>query len=82
MGAFLPFRSVGEDSKRYKAELQKHGMRVMGVVDVILDCKGDRDKVIHQLHELGKKHLTFDAKPEYFDVSIFQISTFIYHVLW
>ena len=55
---------------RLSSELRQHGERVMKTVSTLLDRHDDMDFIIDFLHKLGRKHVTYSAKPDYMDVSI------------
>lgn len=67
--AFSAFRYLSAEDQRFELVLRAHGERVLMIVDQLLlqdsDCRYD----VTLLHELGFKHVTFDAKSDYLDVS-------------
>jgi hypothetical protein len=68
--AFGAFRYLSPEDQRFERELRAHGDRVLMLVDQLLmqdnDCRYD----VTLLHELGFKHVTFNAKSDYLDVSL------------
>ena len=52
------------------AEIRAHGMRVLKTVGDVLEKHDDIDQIVEYLHDLGTKHITFNAKPDYVDVSV------------
>ena len=61
---------MSSDDIRYHQELRAHGVRVMNTVTQVLDLFPNRERVITHLQELGRKHVMFNAKADYIDVSI------------
>ena len=68
-GAFGPFRTLSPDDIHYSRELRAHGQRVLHTVEKLVDLRGDPDRAVRALHDLGRKHVIFNAKAEYMDVS-------------
>ena len=68
-GAFGPFRSMKQEDQRFSMELRKHGERVLRTIDAVLKRKENPDQLVSYLHDLGRKHVTFNAKSDYMDVS-------------
>ena len=71
--AFGPFRSVSSEDTHYTEVLQAHGTRVLGTLEYVITQNGNSE-VVNYLHDLGNKHITFNAKVEFMDVSIGDIS--------
>ena len=68
-GAFGPFKTLSTEDERYNQELRAHGQRVLHTVEKLVDLRNDPDRAVRSLHELGRKHVIFNAKEEYLDVS-------------
>ena len=68
-GAFSVFKSMGPEDKKYEQELRAHGARVMRTVGEVIDRIHDHDAIVTHIHDLGSRHLTFNAKPDFIDVS-------------
>lgn len=69
--AFGPLRHLKHQDANYEDVLMSHGVRVLSVVQLVISNWTQRDKVIASLHDLGRNHLTFNAKVEYIDVSTY-----------
>lgn len=67
--AFGPFKHLTQNDSDYEEVLRSHGVRVVSIVELVLSKSPDNEDVIENLHELGRKHLSFNAKVEYIDVS-------------
>ena len=69
-GAFGPMLgSLSAADGRYTQELRDHGQRVLGTVDYVISNRQQQCDVISHLHDLGNRHITFDAKQDFMDVS-------------
>nr|QQO51930.1 globin gb_IIIB [Platynereis dumerilii] len=67
-GAFSIFRALSQDDAQFEMELRMHGTRVMTTVREVLERIDDLDGVVEHLHELGRKHVIFNAKADYIDL--------------
>lgn len=67
--AFGPFKSLNADDMRYNNVLRAHGQRLLSTIASVIEKRDDPDAMVRHLHELGQKHMTFDAKMAYMDVS-------------
>lgn len=67
--AFGPFKHLNHHDASYEEVLRAHGVRVVNIVELVLNLWQNEEEVIQNLHELGRRHLTFSAKVEYVDVS-------------
>ena len=67
---FVPFRGLTRDELRNCDKLRQHGLRVMGTVDKCISRLDETPKLEALLHELGHKHVTFNIRIDYLDVSI------------
>ncbi|CAD5121361.1 DgyrCDS9883 [Dimorphilus gyrociliatus] len=65
---FTPFRGLPASELQYSSILKAHALRVMGTVEKVLARIDQRPKLIAMLHDLGRKHATYKAKREYFDL--------------
>jgi len=66
--AFGPFKSLNADDLRYSKVLADHGQRLLNTIAAVLETRDDPDAMVKHLHDLGQKHMTFDAKMAYMDV--------------
>ena len=66
---FVPFKGKSQEDLADSAQLKSHALRVMGTVEKSLDSIGDLDSLQKTLHELGAKHIMYNAKVDYIDVS-------------
>ena len=60
---------MSADDVRLSQELRAHGLRVLSTVNQVLERQGDTEDAMQYLYELGSKHITFNAKADYIDVS-------------
>ena len=67
--AFATFKSLKTEDERYLNELRNHGKLLLATIASVLEKQNDPDAMISHLHELGQKHMTFDANMAYMDVS-------------
>ena len=67
--SFGPFKKLSPEEAKFDKELRAHGIRVLRTVETVLDCRYDVPRTVRVLHNLGRKHVTFSAKPDYIDVS-------------
>ena len=66
---FIPFRGLTADELRNCDKLRQHGLRVMNTVDKCISRIDKPERLENILHELGHKHVTFNIKTDYLDVS-------------
>ena len=66
---FIPFRGLTADELRNCDKLRQHGLRVMNTVDKCIARIDKPERLENILHELGHKHVTFNIKTDYLDVS-------------
>lgn len=66
---FVPFRGLSLEELKNSKRLREHGLRVMGTVEKCIARLDKPEKLEQIVHELGQKHITFDTKVEYIDVS-------------
>ena len=67
---FIPFRGLTAEELRNCDKLRQHGLRVMGTVDKCVARIDKLEKLEKLLHELGNKHVVFNIKTDYLDVSM------------
>ncbi|KAL5008779.1 hypothetical protein ScPMuIL_014360 [Solemya velum] len=62
--------SVGmtQEDLRQSVQLQAHALRVLGTVEKCLARMSDEKKVVDLLHELGARHVMYNAKVDYIDL--------------
>ena len=66
---FSAIKTLDSQDERYQQHIREHGGRVLNLLGNIVENVEQPDLVIRHLHELGTKHLTYDAKADYIDVS-------------
>lgn len=80
---FVPFRGLNSEELRQNVGLREHGLRVMGTIEKCVTRIDQPDKLTSMLEILGEKHVVFDTKIEYFDVSYMYLWTLIINpVTW
>lgn len=63
------------DELKASAVLRSHVMRVMGAVEKVVARLDSEEKLVTLLQELGQRHLVYNVRPEFLDVSAcFQLS--------
>ena len=67
---FTPFRGMTKEEMKHSSSLRAHALRVMSAVEKLLARINDMDKVEQLLYEMGQRHMMYDAKVDYIDVSI------------
>ena len=67
--AFLPFKQLSKADMEQSAVLRSHALRVMGTVDKCVARLEKPDKLKEVMKELGKRHVNYNAKEEYIEVS-------------
>ena len=72
---FVPFRGLNSEELRQNVGLREHGLRVMGTIEKCITRIDKPEKLTSMLEVLGEKHIVFDTKIEYFDVSIMVTET-------
>ncbi|XP_076464350.1 uncharacterized protein LOC143296358 [Babylonia areolata] len=65
---FLPFKGQSLDELKQSAQLKSHVLRVMGTVEKCLARIDEPDKLQNLLHELGAKHVLYNARIDYIDL--------------
>nr|KAG5704253.1 hypothetical protein BaRGS_012541 [Batillaria attramentaria] len=64
---FLPFKGQSLDDLKHSTQLKSHVLRVMGTVEKCLARINEPDKLEALLHDLGAKHLLYNARIDYID---------------
>lgn len=74
----MPFRGLSSDELRTNIKLREHGLRVMGTIEKCIARLDKPEKLETLMSDLGQKHIIFDTKIQYFDVSftILSLSNF------
>ena len=67
---FVHFRGLSSDELRSSERLRDHGLKVMNTVDKCIARLDKVDKLEKLLYELGQKHVIYNIKIEYLDVSM------------
>ena len=70
---FTPFRGMTKEEMKHSSSLRAHALRVMSAVEKLLARINDMDKVEQLLYEMGQRHMMYDAKVDYIDVSTYHI---------
>ncbi|KAL8585140.1 hypothetical protein ACOMHN_013156 [Nucella lapillus] len=65
---FLPFKGQSLDELKQSAQLKGHVMRVMGTVEKCLSRIDEPEKLQNLLHDLGAKHVLYNARIDYIDL--------------
>ena len=71
---FLPFKGQSLDELKQSRQLKSHVLKVMGTVEKCLARIDEPDKMESLLHDLGAKHLLYNARVDYIDVSYLELS--------
>ena len=72
IGAFSIFRHLNPiaGGERYAKDIASHGLRVSNTIEILVENIDEPTFIVQHLHQLGRNHIVFNAKPEYFDVGI------------
>ncbi|XP_037084384.1 neuroglobin-like [Pollicipes pollicipes] len=65
---FETFRKIEVEDVKTSQELKQHAARVMGFVNKVISRLDSEDKYGCLMTELGCRHLSYGAKPEYIDM--------------
>ncbi|CAG5129487.1 unnamed protein product [Candidula unifasciata] len=65
---FVPFKGQSKESLRDSAQLKSHALRVMGTVEKCVTRFQEPEKISQMLHELGARHVMYNAKVDYIDL--------------
>ena len=60
---------MSKEDLQYSNQLRTHALRVMGTVEKCLSRIDDQKKIQEMLQDLGSKHVMYNAKVDYIDVS-------------
>ena len=66
---FVPFRGLSAAELQHNVKLREHGLRVMGTLEKCIARLDRTDKLEGLMADLGRKHIIFDTRIQYFDVS-------------
>ncbi|XP_062591821.1 neuroglobin-like [Saccostrea cucullata] len=66
--AFLPFQQLAMEDMEHSAVLRSHALRVMGTVDKCLTRIRTPEKLRKLMHELGERHVNYNAKYDFIDM--------------
>lgn len=70
--AFMPFQKLAQEDMEHSAILRSHALRVMGTVDKCLARIRTPEKLQTLMHELGERHVNYNARYDFVDVSSLQ----------
>jgi len=65
---FSSFRDKTVEELKESTSLRSHVLRVMGAVEKVVARMESQDRLVALLHELGHKHMGYNAKPEFLDL--------------
>lgn len=65
---FMPFKGMAKEDMQHSSQLRAHALRVMDIVEKCLAEIDDSNKVEAMLHELGSRHVMYNAKVDYIDL--------------
>ena len=74
-----------KEEMKHSSSLRAHALRVMSAVEKLLARINDMDKVEQLLYEMGQRHMMYDAKVDYIDVSTYSLLVrehFIYIIVF
>lgn len=67
---FSSFRDKTVEELKASTALRSHVLRVMGAVEKVVARLDNEDKLVALLHDLGQRHVVYNARPEFLDVSM------------
>ncbi|KAK6182322.1 hypothetical protein SNE40_010033 [Patella caerulea] len=65
---FMPFKGKSKEDLKQNTQLRSHALRVMGTVEKCLARINEPKKLEEMLHELGARHVMYNAKVDYIDL--------------
>ncbi|XP_046580589.1 non-symbiotic hemoglobin 1-like [Haliotis rubra] len=65
---FYPFKGQSSEDLKYSSQLKSHALRVMGTVEKCLARINDPKKLVELLHDLGARHVMYNARVDYIDL--------------
>ena len=68
---FVHFRGLSAEELRNNKTLRDHGLRVLNTLDKCISRVDELDRLEKLLFELGQKHVMYNIKVEYLNVSPF-----------
>ena len=68
--AFPHIKVLDPTEAKYREDVMTHGTRVLDTIELMLSKIDDLDSLVAEVHALGRKHVAFNAKVDYIDVSI------------
>lgn len=66
---FIPFKGQTLEELKNCDRLREHGLQVMRTVEKVIARLDEPRKMYTMLYELGQKHVMFNTKVDYMDVS-------------
>ncbi|CAG5127650.1 unnamed protein product [Candidula unifasciata] len=67
-GTFLSFRDKTVEELKASTALRSHVLRVMGAVEKVVARLDNEEKMVALLHDLGQRHVVYNARPEFLDL--------------
>ncbi|CAL1533850.1 unnamed protein product [Lymnaea stagnalis] len=67
-GTFMSFRDKTPEELKASTALRSHVLRVMGAVEKVVARLDQHEKLITLLHDLGQRHMAYNARPEFLDL--------------
>lgn len=71
----MPFKGMTKEDLQYSNQLRTHALRVMGTVEKCLARIEEPKKLQEMLSDLGSRHVMYNAKVDYIDVSIHHLKS-------
>ncbi|ESO86864.1 hypothetical protein LOTGIDRAFT_73010, partial [Lottia gigantea] len=65
---FMPFKGKSKEDLKQSTQLRSHALRVMGTVEKCLARINEPQKMDEMLHQLGSRHVMYNAKVDYIDL--------------
>ncbi|XP_012939902.1 neuroglobin [Aplysia californica] len=67
-GTFMTFRDKTVEELKASTALRSHVLRVMGAVEKVVARLDNKEKMVALLHDLGQRHMSYNARPEFLDL--------------
>uniref|UniRef100_A0A0B6Z8Y6 Globin n=1 Tax=Arion vulgaris TaxID=1028688 RepID=A0A0B6Z8Y6_9EUPU len=66
--SFMSFRDKTVEELKASTALRSHVLRVMGAVEKVIARLDNEEKIVNLLHDLGQRHMVYNARPEFLDL--------------